>query len=145
MLAALHTRLSGTLTRPVWDQVLLAEDLDILVDLAGRVKTTTAIITPLSEQATPSPLSTGGFRQRVTVEFITAIALREYGDALGGDRAQRLDALKAEMEAALAGWEGPGMIAPCELFAAESSRIVKGVSLYAQTWQTARFLTGDNP
>ena len=62
----------------------------------------------------------------------------QVGDGVGRDGGF----FPEEYNAALAGWEPPGTISPCELVEGESSPIEKGVSIYVQTWETARFLTG---
>ena len=72
----------------------------------------------------------------------SAATARHYDTVLGAERAVQFDAHLARLEAALAGWEPPGTISPCELVEGESSPIEKGVSIYVQTWETARFLTG---
>ena len=62
--------------------------------------------------------------------------------ALGAERAKAFDALKGTVEAALTGWEPDPDAEPCSLVAGESSPVTTGVSIYIQTWETARFLTG---
>ena len=97
---------------------------------------------PWRERAEPQPLMTGGFRQRVTFEFATGLVIRHSDDRMGAERAAQFDALKGGIEAVLAGWEPP-LSEPCELIGGESSPITTGVSIYVQTWATARFLTGE--
>lgn len=142
MLAEIESRLSSALTAPKWAGVSVAEDIDALTDLAGQVEDATAIIMPWKERASPNSLATGGHRQMVEVQFAVGIVVRHYDAAMGADRALKFDALKTDVEAALAGWEPPSGIEGCELIGGESSPIDKGVSIYVQTWATARFLTG---
>ena len=144
MLEEIRTRLE-TVLPATWAGVEVAEDIDILTDRAGQVDDTTLILMPWREGASPQPLATGGFRQRVEVQFLTGIVIREYDPSLGGTRATRFDVLKADVEAALAGWEPPSGVTGCELIGGESSPVTTGVSIYVQTWATARFLTGANP
>lgn len=126
----------------IWNAVELAEDLDIVGNMIGRVEDAAVIVMPYRERAESQSLATGGFRQRIGVQFLTVIVLREYDHGMGGDRATRFDTLKHQLEQQLAGWEPPGCIHPCELVDGESSAFDRGVSFYVHTWQTARFLTG---
>jgi hypothetical protein len=142
MLAGILAHLLATLPTERWAGVEIAEDIDILADLAGQVDSGTAIIMPWKERAGPQQLATGGFRQRVEVQFAVGAVIREYDQFMGAARALQFDALKTDLEQALADWEPPGAIEPCELIGGESSPITKGVSIYVQTWATARFLTG---
>lgn len=119
----------------------IAEDIDVLADLAGQVESGTVIVMPWRERAGTQALASGGHRQRVEVQFAVGIVIRNYDQQMGGDRALEFDAYKAALEAALAGWS-PTHAEPCELIGGESSPISKGVSIYVQTWATARFLTG---
>lgn len=122
--------------------VEIAEDVDALADQAGLVESGTVILMPLREAAEPNVLATGGHRQRVRVQFLTGIVIRQYDDALGAGRAQAFDALKGTVEAALTGWEPEPYAEPCSLVGGESSPVTTGVSIYVQTWETARYLTG---
>ena len=143
MLDAIRARLVDRLAPSTWDKVDVAEDVEALQEQAGRVQRVAAIIMPWRERAGAQDLATGGHRQRVEVQFAVGIVLRSQGHHLGADRARQHDTLKAAVEAALAGWEPPGALEACELIGGESSPISKGVSIYVQTWATARFLTGE--
>ncbi|WP_323790128.1 hypothetical protein [Thalassovita sp.] len=145
MLAGILTHLRDTLPTERWDSVEIAEDIDILQDLAGRIRDGSAIIMPFRERAGDQSLATGGYRQRVEVQFVVGIVVREHDQFLGETRALRFDALKVDLETSLAGWEPPNCVEPCELVGGESSPIERGVSIYIQTWATARFLTGAQP
>ncbi|MEI2806251.1 MAG: hypothetical protein V9G18_10000 [Albidovulum sp.] len=122
--------------------VEIAEDIDAMADRAGTVESGTVIVMPLREAAEPNVLATGGHRQRVRVQFLTGIVIRHYDDAMGAIRAQAFDRLKSCVEAALTGWEPDPFAEPCSLVAGESSPVTTGVSIYVQTWETARYLTG---
>lgn len=121
--------------------VEIAEDVDALIARAGLVASGSIIVMPFRERAEPNTLMTGGHRQKVTVQFLTGIVLQNYG-AMGAARAVAFDDLKAASEAALTGWEPDATFEPCELIGGESSPISTGRSIYVQTWETARFLTG---
>jgi len=143
MLSDILTHLQAQLLPiPRWSGVEVAEDIDAVGDLAGQVESGTAIIMPWRERAGEQQLATGGHRQRVETQFIVGVVLRNYDQKMGGDRAVEFDAYKADLEAALAGWLPAAGIDPCELVGGESSPVSKGVSIYVQTWATARFLTG---
>ncbi len=142
MLTEIHTRLTATLLPPTFSGVEIAEDIDALADRAGQVDSGTVIIMPWRERAGEQALISGGFRQRVEVQFAVGVVIRHYDALMGAERAVQFDAFKGLVEAALAGWEPPDAVEPCELVGGESSPITKGVSIYVQTWATARFLTG---
>lgn len=141
MLADIHDRLKQALPQPPFTGVEIAEDIDALGERAGLVDSGTVIVMPWRERAGEQSLMTGGFRQRVEMQFLTGIVVRHYDHLMGGDRAVQFDTLKGAVETALAGWEPPEA-EPCELIGGESSPVEKGVSIYVQTWATARFLTG---
>lgn len=141
MLTEIRERLIDT---GAFISVEIAEDVDALVARAGMVETGSVIVMPFRERANPNALASGGHRQRVVVQFLTGIVLRNY-DAMGAERAVAFDDLKAATELALAGWEPAAPFEPCELVGGESSPISKGVSIFVQTWETARFLTGVAP
>jgi len=140
MLADIHDRLKMAPGTP-FSGVEIAEDIDALGERAGMVDSGAVIVMPWRERAAPQALATGGFRQRVEIQFLTGIVIRQYDQQMGGDRAVQFDSYKTAVESLLAGWTPPGA-EPCELIGGESSPIDKGVSIYVQTWATARFLTG---
>jgi len=142
MLAALYAHLKLTLPDERWADVSIAEDIDALTYLAGQVEHGTAIVMPWGERAEPQALATGGFRQLVREQYAVGVVIREFDDLMGGDRAIRFTTFKADLEAALAGWEAPDSVDPFELVGGEGSPIDRGVSIYVQTWTTTRFLTG---
>lgn len=129
-------------TLPTLVEVAIAEDLDAMEARAGTVESGSVIVMPLREAAEPNALATGGHRQLVRTQFLTGVVIRHYDDAMGEERALAFDSYKAAVEAALTGWEPESFAEPCNLVAGESSPVTTGVSIYVQTWQTARFLTG---
>ncbi|WP_347268178.1 hypothetical protein [Paracoccus sp. (in: a-proteobacteria)] len=142
MLAEIHDHLRTALAGPIWGRIEVAEDIDAVADLAGQLDSGSLIVAPWREQAGNQILASGGFRQRVAMQFLAGVVLRHYDDFLGQARALQFDTYLRGLEAALAGWEPPGGISPCQLVGGESSPVSKGVSIYVQTWETARFLTG---
>ncbi|TQD37472.1 phage tail terminator protein [Rhodobacter capsulatus] len=142
MLADLLSHLTAHLTDPRWAGVDVAEDIDALAARAGQVESGTAIIMPWTETGRPQALMGGGVRQKVDVQFVVGIVIRLYDGMMGAERAMAFDAYRSDIEAALAGAVIPGFFDPCELVGGETSPISTGVSIYAQTWATTRFLTG---
>ncbi|WP_440802958.1 phage tail terminator protein [Paracoccus sp. 22332] len=137
----IHARLTAQLPSSRWNAVEICEDIDTFGDRAGQVETGTALVMPWNERATSQTLLSGGTRQLVTTQFAVGMVVRAYDHMLGADRAVQFDTLKSDIETALAGWEPAGFAQPCELVGGESSPVSKGVSIYVQTWATARFLT----
>ncbi|TKD17956.1 hypothetical protein FBT96_12495 [Rhodobacter capsulatus] len=142
MLYDIVAYLTVHLSDPRWAGVDVAEDIDALSARAGQVESGTAIIMPWSETGRPQTLISGGFRQKVDVQFVVGTVVRLYDGMMGAERAMAFDAYRSDIEAALAGVVIPGFREPCELVGGETSPISTGVSIYAQTWATARFLTG---
>lgn len=144
MLEQIRTRLGEQLPGSRWQRFEIAEDIDELIRIAGQIADGSAIVMPWRERAGQQSLSAGGFRQRVETEFAVGMVVRHYSNRMGGERARHFDLLKGDIEEALAGWMPEGFVSPCELIGGESSPITTGVSIYVQTWATARFLTGDH-
>lgn len=145
MLDLLHARLADRLTHDRWAGVEVAEDIDALAAVAGRVESGTAIVMPFRERASAPLDLTGGFRQLVEEHFAIGIVLRDYDALMGGARALAFAAYKGDLEGALAGWQPPGSPAEMSLVGGESSPVTQGVSIYVQTWAIRRFLTGAHP
>ncbi|WP_102226871.1 phage tail terminator protein [Acidimangrovimonas sediminis] len=143
MLTEILDHLKAALPAQTWADVLIAENIDEVSRLAGQVDTKTAIVMPWRERAGRQELATGGFEQLVETQFLIGIVVRDFDQMMGADRATQFDALKTDVETALAGWTPAGFEEPCELVGGESSPVTTGVSIYAQTWATSRFLTGD--
>lgn len=141
MIDAIRAHLDASLPRERWPAVHIAEDVTELGRLAGMIDSGSAIVMPFRERAGSQALATGGFRQRVEMQFAVGIVLRIYDQMMGAERATRFDTAKLELETALAGWEPLGACEECELVGGESSPVSTGVSIYVQTWATARFLT----
>lgn len=138
MISAIIERLEAT---RIFAGVELAEDLDAMMRGTGKANGTLFVM-PYREMATQNSLSTG-FRQKIDVQIVTAFILRRQDDPRGARRAASFDRFKAAVEQALAGWEPPGMAAPLELIGGEGSSLGDNVSIYAQTWETNRYLTGE--
>ena len=122
--------------------VEVVESVEALAEMTQR-DTGTAFVVPYRERAKPNQLSTGGHRQEVQTQVVVAFLVRSYADASGAARAVQFDKFKTEIEAVLAGWQPSFVTTAFELVGGESSTLERGVSLYAQTWETTRFLTGD--
>lgn len=143
MLSDIHGHLRAALVATrIWDRIEVAEDIDAVGELAGQLDNGSLIIAPWRERADRQALAAGGFRQRVAVQFLTGVVIRHYDDFLGEARALQFDTYLRQLETALAGWYPPSGCAGCELVGGESSPVTKGVSIYVQIWETARFLTG---
>lgn len=142
MLELILNRLKAKLPSGRWAAVEICEDIDTFGDRAGQVETGTALVMPWNERAASQVLLSGGTRQLVTTQFAVGMVVRAYDNLMGADRAIQFDTLKSDIETALAGWEPAGFAQPCELVGGESSPVTKGVSIYVQTWATARILTG---
>ena len=121
--------------------VEIAEDIEALAE-GVRSPHGTGFVVPFRERAAPNTLSTGGFRQRVAFQFIVAFIVRHAADVKGAERAKAFDGFKRDIEQAIAGWQPQDASEECELVGGESSQLDIGVSIYAQTWETTRFLTG---
>ena len=124
-------------------QVAVCESLEVIKDVAPALDDGSVVIVPWQEGARPSPVATGGHRQLVSVRFVAAIVLRRHGDPQGAERAIAFDAHRKKLEALLAGWEPSEDHDCCDLVGAEVTGLGNGVSIYAQTWQTSRILTGE--
>ena len=124
-------------------QVEVCESLDVIIGVAPAMDDGTVVIVPWQESARPSPISTGGHRQMVAVRFVVAVVLRRHDDPKGAERAVAFDSYRRKVETLLAGWEPSPDHDLCDLVGAEVSGLGNGVSIYAQTWQTSRILTGD--
>nr|WP_319388191.1 hypothetical protein [uncultured Cohaesibacter sp.] len=120
--------------------VLPAEEIDAIAK-ATAPKSATAFVLPYREKAEPNTRATGGHLQYVAVQFLVAIFIRRY-DARGGERVIEFDDLKTSIENALAGWEPSEDADPVELVGGQAAPLGNGRSVYVQTWQTSRYLSG---
>lgn len=143
MIAEILTRLRTALPESVTPDVVMVEDIDALAEMAGRIDSGSVVVAPWRERATPSPLASGGFRQRVATQFLAGVVIRTFDHMMGEDRAIQFDEHLRRLETALAGWTPPSGVSPCQLVDGESSPVSTGVSIFVQTWETARFLTGE--
>lgn len=142
MIAAIVARLEAA---AAFAAVEVAEDLDLILN-GTAPEDGSVYVVPLRERAQSNTLATGGHRQLVETQFATAFVVREADDIRGAARAARFDSLKSAVETALTGWP-PGPEADAlSLVAGEGTSVPElGVSIYVQTWETARFLTGVFP
>lgn len=139
MLAMVFDRL---LVSQRFPEVRLAESIQAIAKPATAAADGAVFIAPFRERARPPRDITGVHRQLVEVQFCTGLIIREHDDPQGGERARRFDSCREDTEQLLVGWqpfEGGHTVA---LVGAEGSSLGNGVSIYLQTWQVARFLTG---
>jgi hypothetical protein len=115
-----------------------AEELDAL-DRGTAPPNGSTFVIPFGEVAEANALM-NGFRQQVETQVLVAFLIRRHGDAKGGKRAAGFDALKGEIEQALAGWTAPSAIEPFELVSGRGAPRGNGVTIYVQTWRTSRYL-----
>lgn len=140
MLSLIVDRLLAVAGSP-FSSVEVAEDLDALA--MGTAPNTGAVfVVPGRDRASPNELAMGGFRQFVDTQFYVAFVVRHHGDVRGAARAARFDGLKAAIEGALAGWKHAPGVKPASLVNGEGTSLGNGVTVYVQSWQTSRFLTG---
>ncbi|HCJ70641.1 hypothetical protein [Agrobacterium pusense] len=100
----------------------------------------TAFVLPYREKAEPNELGMGGFFQIVHVQFLVTFIVRQHDDAGGAKKIVTLDSGRAEIEAALAGWQASDHNKPCELVASQATPLGNGVTAYVMTWQSSRYL-----
>lgn len=124
---------------PSLTAVLPAEDIDAL-SKGTAPKNGVVFVLPFRERAEDNRIATGKFRQLVHVQLLTALVIRRHDDAKGGERAKTFDALKHEIETALAGWSPHPRSNLFELVAGQAASLGNGVSVFVQTWQTTRYL-----
>jgi len=141
MIAELVARLTAAC--PDLKGVEMAEDLDFLIQARGTAAADKhAYVIPYRERAKPNSRATGGHLQQVQEQVLTALVLRRHDDNRGSARAGLFDTLKGTIEQALTGWAPPGYD-PFELVGGEGTPLGNGVSVYIQTWETARLLEGN--
>ncbi|OCJ65022.1 hypothetical protein A6U97_12030 [Agrobacterium tumefaciens] len=137
MLQSVITRLESKAT--LLAAVLPLENLAAL-DKGVAPRSGAAFVLPYREKAEPNDLGMGGFFQVVHVQFLVALIVRQHDDASGGKKIITLDSGKAEIEAALAGWQPSEQNNPCELVAGQATPLGNGVTAYVMTWQSSRYL-----
>lgn len=137
MITAVIERLQAETTLT---DILAAEDLEAMSS-GVMPKNRTVYVLPFRENAQPNEYSTGTFRQSVEVFFLVAFFIRKYDDARGGDRVTQYEAIRDEIEGALAGWQWDEHEELVELVASQSSPAIgKGTTVFVQTWKTTRTL-----
>ncbi|MGY9046322.1 hypothetical protein P775_11060 [Puniceibacterium antarcticum] len=139
MIAEIVQRLQAEAT--ALTAVEVAEDIEALAK-STAADHGTGFVVPWRERALPNPFATGGFRQKVKVQVVVAFVIRQHNDARGAERALMFDGFKTSIEDALAGWSPFDSSDPFELVGGEGSALGNSVTIYAQTWETSRFLTG---
>ena len=119
----------------------MAEDLDALArgTAAGNGA---CFVVPYRERARPNAIAAGGHRQQIDVQIIVAFVVVQASDPRGAARAAAFDAFKAAIEGALAGWAPGDEFGGLSLVGGEATPLGNGVTVYAQTWETTRLLTG---
>lgn len=119
----------------------MAQDLDAI--FAGTAPQTGAVyVVPYREKGKPNTLMTGGFMQVIPTQFLVAFVMRVHADPTGAVRAAQFDAVTDAIEAALAGWEPTEDSEPVSFVGGEGTPLSNNVTLYVQTWETTRLLTG---
>ncbi len=126
---------------PSLHSVEIAEDIEAIAE-GTKSPHGSCFVVPYREKAQPNRLTTGGHRQLIGVQIVVAFLIRNHNDAKGAARAKAFDTFKSEIEQALAGWSPTTGGDPFSLVGGESTSMGNGVSIYAQTWETTRFLTG---
>lgn len=129
-------------TSPALAAVEVAEDIQSIASKATAAEDGTVFVVPWRERAHPNRNAAGGHRQLVDVQFVTALVVRQHDDPRGAERARRFEDLTGAIEALLAGWQPSAAAGTCSLIGGEATGFGNGVSIFAQTWQTSRFLTG---
>lgn len=126
-------------TAPGLAAVLPAEDIEAIAK-GTAAKHGSVFVLPFREQAEENTRATGGFRQLVHVQFLTALFTRHHDDAKGGAKVLMFDTLKDEIEQSIVGWApfpGSNLV---ELVAGKAASLGNNTSVYVQTWQTTRIL-----
>lgn len=140
MLEAIQERLAQS---GLFTAVEVVESLEAIAKAAATAPENGSVfLAPWRERAKAPPYATGGHRQLVDFQFVTALVIRQHDDPRGGERARQFDAFKANTEVLLAGWQPIASGFSVALIGAEATGFGNGVSIYAQTWQVSRFLTG---
>jgi hypothetical protein len=128
-----------TATCPSLGPVGQAEDLDAL-DKGTAPKSGSTFVLPFTDDGLANTLMSGGFRQEVETRFLVAVVIRKHNDTKGGQRVATFDAIKAELESTLFGWEFDEHSDPVSFVSARALPRGNGVTIYVQTWRTSRHL-----
>ncbi|RJF94805.1 hypothetical protein D3874_03035 [Oleomonas cavernae] len=139
MIGAIIDRLVAAAMPPF----IAIEGAEALEALAAGTKPRhgTCFVLPYDEAGEPNTRSTGAHSQRVQVEFLTAVVIRQYDDAKGGKRISAVDQFRDATEDALAGWT-PDVErhAPINFVASRSAPAGNGVVWFVTTWSTDRYI-----
>ncbi|CAN7258091.1 phage tail terminator protein [Brucella pseudogrignonensis] len=119
-----------------------AENIDALMK-GTAPRSGTAFVLPYRERGEPNTRASGGFRQKIAVQYLVAFVIRQHDDAKGGKKASMFDEFKSSIEHALAGWEPPSAASMLELVSAQSAPLGNSTTIYVQTWETSRYLKGN--
>lgn len=101
-----------------------------------------AFVLTLAESAEPSPIMTGGFRQRVTARLAVVLVVRDLHDARGDAAADQAETLAETVRLALAGWQPDGAETPLTYAATQLAGIEQGSVLLQLEFTTQRTLSG---
>lgn len=139
MIGAVIQRLRDTAMPPL-TSVEGAEELEALAK-GTAPRAGAAFVIPFREQGNEPETISGGYRQHVETTLLVAVVLRKAADSRGASRLTEVDAVRAALEAALAGWT-PDLAAhrPLALVGTEASPQANGVTWYVQTWATDRWI-----
>lgn len=139
MLQSVCNRLIAT---NVFRAVILTESIDQIVGKATAAESVSVFVAPWQERGLPVNQMTGAFQQIIDTQFVTAVMFRRHDDPRGAVKVLAFDAAKAAVEGAISGWTPDNAFSPAFLVGGEANGLGNGVSIFAQTWQTQRFLTG---
>ena len=140
MIDAIRKRLQDEATTLTSVEVITS--VEALAEMTQR-NSGAGFVAPFRERAKPNQRASGGHLQEVTTQVAVAFLLRSHAVDTGADRVSMFDQHKGDIEAALAGWQPADATDVFELVGGESTALAKGVSIYVQTWETSRILTGD--
>ena len=132
ILTQLQARLTG------FKLVGSAADLDAIGN--GVVPSPSCYLVPISESAEDNEL-VGGFEQRLTVGFSVVIVCANRRDATGAAALAGLEALRAEVRAALLAYApDPALGEPCRFTAGHLLRFDDGLLWWADEFRVTTFL-----
>lgn len=103
----------------------------------GLARLPAAFVLPARDRASPNSfLSQGVVQQQIGSEFAVLIAARNLEDATGAATADELNALRAEIRAALLNWTPEGAEIGCEYVAGEILGFEDAVILWQEIYRT---------
>lgn len=139
VLSAVRDRLSTVSVLPSVD---LIEDVELILNRGTAAKSGTCFVVPYRERADANQRMSGGFLQRVNVEFLTAVMIRLDDDPRGTERLTQFDGYRTAIREALLGWSPGEDSKPVEFVGAQGGRLSTNTSVYLQTWETSEIWTG---